>query len=191
MIPCPTIGNKTKPIIAGHCAVAPVESSLPLPRDSFSLLTVMALQMVEVQCNARPTAQVRGFTLIELLVVLVILGLLAGLVGPQVMRYLGESKTKTAGLQIEELGSALDLYRIDVGRYPTTEEGLRALVQRPQNAGNWNGPYLRKREVPQDPWGNPYRYRSPGEHGAFDLWSYGADGQPGGAGEARDVNSWD
>lgn len=151
----------------------------------------MVLQMVDVQRFARPMARVRGFTLIELLVVLVILGLLAGLVGPQVMRYLGESKTSTAGLQIEELGSALDLYRIDVGRYPSTEEGLRALVQRPQNAGNWNGPYLRKREVPQDPWGNPYRYRSPGEHGAFDLWSYGADGQPGGDGEARDVTSWD
>jgi len=132
----------------------------------------------------------RGFTLIELLVVLVILGLLAGLVGPQVMRYLGESKSRTAHLQIEELGSALDLYRIDVGAYPRTEHGLRALVQLPQGVRNWNGPYLRKREVPLDPWGNEYRYRSPGEHGMFDLWSYGSDGQPGGEGEAQDVTNW-
>jgi general secretion pathway protein G len=149
------------------------------------------IKMPDSQRTARLKPRVRGFTLIELLVVLVILGLLAGLVGPQVMRYLGESKTKTASLQIEELSSALDLYRIDVGSYPRTEEGLNALVQHPQNAGNWNGPYLRKREVPQDPWGNDYRYRSPGEHGAFDLWSYGADGQPGGDGEAQDVTSWD
>jgi general secretion pathway protein G len=136
-------------------------------------------------------ARRRGFTLIELLVVLVILGLLAGLVGPQVMRYLGESKTSTAELQIGDLGAALDLYRIDLGSYPTSQQGLSALVREPQGARNWNGPYLRRREVPLDPWGNEYQYRSPGEHGAFDLWTYGADGRPGGEGENRMVTNWD
>lgn len=133
----------------------------------------------------------RGFTLIELLVVLVILGLLAGLVGPQVMRYLGESKTRTAQVQIQELGSALDLYRLDVGSYPSSDQGLSALVRAPSGVDRWNGPYLRKREVPEDPWGNPYQYRFPGQHGAFDLWSYGADGRPGGDGESADVVSWE
>lgn len=132
----------------------------------------------------------RGFTLVELLVVLAILGLLASLVGPQVMNFLGSSKTQTAALQISDLGAALDLYRIEVGRYPSTAEGLRALVADPGNAPNWNGPYLRRAEVPKDPWGNEYNYRSPGQHGPFDIWSYGADGQPGGDGENREVNSW-
>lgn len=147
--------------------------------------------MLNPSITLSPRRPVRGFTLIELLVVLVILGLLAGLVGPQVMRYLGDSKTRAAHLQIEELSSALDLYRIDAGAYPRTEQGLSALVQQPPGVSNWNGPYLRKRAVPADPWGNPYNYRSPGEHGAFDIWSYGSDGQPGGDGEAQDVTSWD
>ncbi|AGA33583.1 General secretion pathway protein G [Thioalkalivibrio nitratireducens DSM 14787] len=141
--------------------------------------------------RAAAGTRVRGFTLIELLVVLVILGLLAGLVGPQVMRYLGESKTRAAQVQIQELSSALDLYRLDVGSYPTTEQGLSALVREPSGAQRWNGPYLRKREVPEDPWGNAYRYRFPGQHGAFDLWSYGADGREGGEGESADVVSWE
>ncbi|TVQ86572.1 MAG: type II secretion system protein GspG [Chromatiaceae bacterium] len=132
----------------------------------------------------------RGFTLVELLVVLAILGLLAGLVGPQVMNFLGSSKTKTAALQISDLGAALDLYRIEVGRYPSTAEGLQALVADPGNAPNWSGPYLRRAEVPKDPWGNDYNYRAPGQHGPFDIWSYGADGQPGGDGENQDVTSW-
>ena len=140
---------------------------------------------------SRSTAQRRnGFTLIELLVVLVILGLLAGLVGPQVMRYLGDSKTRTAELQIEDLSSALDLYRIDVGSYPDSNEGLEALVREPQGARNWNGPYLRRNSVPDDPWGNPYNYRHPGQHGAFDLWTYGADNRPGGQGENQEVTNW-
>lgn len=134
---------------------------------------------------------VRGFTLIELLVILVILALMAGLVGPQVMRYLGESKTKTAQVQIEELVSAMDLYRLDVGSYPSTAQGLQALVVQPAGVERWNGPYLRRREVPVDPWGNPYLYRAPGEHSTpFDIWSYGADGRPGGEGENADVVSW-
>ncbi len=131
-----------------------------------------------------------GFTLVELLVVLVILGLLAGLVGPNVMRWLGDSKTKTARLQIEELSQALDLYHLEVGRYPTTDEGLQALIKRPANATRWNGPYLRKSTIPQDPWGQSYQYRFPGQHGAFDLYSLGADNREGGDGENQDIVSW-
>jgi general secretion pathway protein G len=132
----------------------------------------------------------RGFTLVELLVVLVLLGLLAGLVGPQVMKHVGASKTKAAFLQIEELAAALDTYRLDMDAYPGEAEGLVALVQRPPAATRWNGPYLRKAVVPSDPWGRPYRYRHPGQHGAFDLWTLGADDAEGGAGEAADVVSW-
>jgi len=132
----------------------------------------------------------RGFTLIELLVVLVILGLLAGLVGPRVMKYLGSANTDTARVQLEQLGSALEMYRIDVGRYPSSSEGLRALVQAPSGGGRWNGPYLRKDVVPKDPWGNDYQYRYPGEHGDFDLYTHGADNAPGGDGENQDILSW-
>ncbi len=133
----------------------------------------------------------RGFTLVELLVVLAILGLLAGLVGPQVMKFLDSSKTKTAALQIEELAATLDLYRLELGRYPTTAEGLEALVRDPGNISGWNGPYLRRGQVPKDPWGNDYVYRAPGQHGPFDIISYGADGQEGGEGDNRDITSWD
>ena len=151
---------------------------------------LMSSQNLRRSLGTRGTG-IAGFTLIELLVVLVILGLLAGLVGPQVMRYLGESKTGAAQLQIEDLSAALDLYRIDVGSYPNSQQGLSALVREPQGVRNWNGPYLRRREVPLDPWGNPYHYRFPGEHGTFDLWTYGADGRPGGEGENRMVTNWD
>lgn len=132
----------------------------------------------------------RGFTLLELLVVLVILGLLASLVGPQVLKHLGTSKTKTAALQIEELSAALDLYRLEVGRYPTTNEGLDALIEKPSSAPNWNGPYLKKKVVRKDPWGFDYVYNYPGQHGEFDLYSLGADNKDGGDGENQDVNSW-
>ncbi|NCA71660.1 MAG: type II secretion system protein GspG [Sphingobacteriia bacterium] len=132
----------------------------------------------------------RGFTLVELLVVLAILGLLAGLVGPQVMGFLGSSKTKTTALQIENLSATLDMYRLELGRYPTTTEGLQALVERPPNLPNWNGPYLKKGDVPKDPWGFDYQYRSPGEHGPYDIWSLGADNREGGEGENADVTSW-
>jgi general secretion pathway protein G len=131
-----------------------------------------------------------GFTLVELLVVLAILGLLAGLVGPQVMKFLGTSKTKTAALQIENLTSTLDLYRLEVGRYPTNEEGLEALVSRPSDVPNWNGPYLKNGQVPKDPWGFEYQYRYPGEHGGVDIWSLGADNREGGEGENTDIVSW-
>ena len=136
-------------------------------------------------------AKARGFTLIELLVVLVILGLLAGLVGPQVMKYLGDSKTKTAKLQIEDMSAALDLYRLEVGRYPNNQEGLEALVSAPSGATNWNGPYLRKKVLPKDPWGYDYQYKYPGENSEFDLFSLGADNSQGGDGEASDVVSWE
>ena len=132
----------------------------------------------------------RGFTLVELLVVLAILGLLVGLVGPQVMKTLGTSKTKTARIQVESLAGSLDMYRLDVGRYPSTEEGLQALVEKPGDAGNCNGPYLKKADSALDPWGQPYGYTSPGEHGSFDLFTLGRDGNNGGDGEDQDVTSW-
>lgn len=139
------------------------------------------------------TRSFRGFTLIELLVVLLILGLIAGLAGPQVMNYLGESKAKAAKLQIEEFGSSLDLYKLDMGRYPDGQEGLQALVQAPvgQGAERWRGPYLRKKSVPKDPWGTDYQYAAPGRHGHYDIVSFGADGREGGEGDNKDVVSWD
>jgi len=133
----------------------------------------------------------RGFTLVELLVVLAILGLLAGLVGPQVMKFYGGSKTKTAALQIHDLGATLDLYRLEIGNYPSTDQGLEALVKAPGNVPDWNGPYLKKHDVPKDPWGNEYHYRSPGEKGPFEIWSLGADNREGGDGEDKDVTSWE
>ena len=133
----------------------------------------------------------RGFTLIELLVVLVILGLLMSVVGPRVMKYVGGAKTDTARMQIEELAGALDMYHLEVGRYPSQDVGLRALVEQPAGEKRWNGPYLRKSNVPNDPWGNDYVYRFPGQHGAFDLYSLGADGQAGGEGEDADIGSWE
>ena len=132
----------------------------------------------------------RGFTLLELLVVLVILGMLAALAGPRVMKYVSSAKTDTAQLQVEEFGAALDMYKLEVGRHPNTQEGLQALVEAPGGATNWNGPYLKKKTVPKDPWGADYIYASPGQHGAFDLSSLGADGREGGEGEDRDVVSW-
>jgi len=131
----------------------------------------------------------RGFTLLELLVVMVIIGLLAGLVAPRYFEQVGKSNTKIARAQIESLGKALDQYRLDVGAYPSTEEGLQALMAKPQDAPHWSGPYLQK-NAPPDPWDRPYQYRSPGEHGDYDLYTYGKDGQPGGAGENSDVTSW-
>jgi general secretion pathway protein G len=131
----------------------------------------------------------RGFTLLELLVVLVIIGLLAGYVAPRYFSQVGRSEVKVTQAQINAFEKALDTYRLDVGRYPTTEQGLAVLVNRPQNEPKWNGPYLQK-AVPLDPWGKAYQYKSPGEHGEFDLWSFGKDGQPGGTGEAADITSW-
>lgn len=132
----------------------------------------------------------RGFTLVELLVVIIVLGLLVGLVGPRLFGRVGQSKTAAARAQIELLGAALDQYRLDVGGYPSTSEGLDALV-RSTNNPKWNGPYLKK-GVPKDSWGSEYKYRCcPGQHGEYDLWSEGADGAPGGEGENADVTSWE
>jgi general secretion pathway protein G len=128
-----------------------------------------------------------GFTLIELLVVLVILGLLAAFVAPQVLNYLGRAKTDAASVQVQNIASILDLYRLDTGRYP---ERLEDLVEQPPDAPNWNGPYIQRRDGLIDPWGRPYEYRFPGQHGAYDLFTLGADGTPGGEGENRDVTSW-
>ncbi len=132
----------------------------------------------------------RGFTLIELLVVLLILGLLAGLVGPRVLKYLGGAKTDTAQLQIAEFGAGLDLFHLEVGRFPTTEEGLQALSEQPNGVNNWNGPYLKKMDIPADPWGNSYHYRAPSENRDYDLFSLGRDNTDGGDGEDMDIVSW-
>lgn len=132
-----------------------------------------------------------GFTLIELLVVLVILGLIASVIGPRVVGYLAGAKSDTAKLQIEELGGALELYKLETGRYPSTEDGLQALVQAPAGVTGWRGPYLKKKIVPKDPWGNPYHYAAPGKHGVYDVYSYGADNRQGGEDEDKDVVSWE
>lgn len=131
----------------------------------------------------------RGFTLLELLVVMVIIGLLAGLVAPRYFNQLGKSNTKIAQAQIASLEQALDQYRLDVGTYPASELGLTALYEKPATVDRWQGPYLKK-PAPPDPWGRPYLYKSPGDHGEYDLYSLGSDGQPGGTGEAADVISW-
>ena len=138
----------------------------------------------------RRSRQEAGFTLMELLVVLAIIGLLAVLVAPRVIQYLGGAKVDTATVQIDRLAGVLDLYRLEVGSYPSQEEGLAVLFDRPVNAVNWNGPYIRNRKSLTDPWGNPYGYRYPGEHGEFDLYSLGADGREGGDGENQDITSW-
>ena len=129
----------------------------------------------------------RGFTLVEMLVVISIIALIMALVGPRVLNFLGESKVKAAKIQIASLESALDLYALDTGQYPSSSEGLDALMHRPGGVTSWSGPYLKGNEVPNDPWGRPYVYRSPGEHGPYDIVSYGPKGQEGGTAE---INSW-
>jgi general secretion pathway protein G len=131
-----------------------------------------------------------GFTLIELLVVLAILGMIVAFVTPQVLKYLGRAKTDAAHIQIENLAGALDLFRLDVGRYPTQTEGLEALVEHPSGLNSWNGPYLKQKSIPADPWARAYVYKIPGDHGNYDLYSLGADGAPGGTGENQDVTNW-
>ena len=131
-----------------------------------------------------------GFTLMELLVVLAILGLLMSLVGPQVLNQLGGAKTKTTAIQIKDLEQALEIYKLDVGRFPSTGEGLDALMSKPGSAAGWNGPYL-KAKVPLDPWKREYHYKYPGERAEMDIFSYGANGNPGGEGEDSDVGNWE
>jgi general secretion pathway protein G len=131
----------------------------------------------------------RGFTLVEILVVIIIIGLLAALVGPKLFGKVSVAKQKATKAQIELFGTALDALRLDVGRYPTTEEGMKALREKPSGMDGWKGPYLPK-EIPVDPWGRPYLYKCPGEHGDYDLISYGLDGTEGGEGENQDIVSW-
>ena len=131
-----------------------------------------------------------GFTLVELLVVLAILGLIAALATPQVVKYLGKAKTDAAKIEIKNLGAALDLFAIDVGRYPSDQEGLIALVAKPPGLERWNGPYLTAKAAPVDPWGRPYLYRFPGQHQQYDLYTLGADNAPGGSGDNQDVANW-
>jgi len=132
----------------------------------------------------------KGFTLIEILIVMIIIGLLASLVAPKLFNKLEFSKRKTAEAQIQMIETALDAFRLDVGRYPTTQEGLKVLWKNPGNIKNWNGPYLPK-PIKDDPWGHPYIYKCPGEHGPYDLYSLGADGKPGGTGDNADITSWE
>jgi general secretion pathway protein G len=131
-----------------------------------------------------------GFTLLELLVVLAILGLLATIVGPQVLRYLGSSKSQAARVQAKNVVAALNLYRLDNGRFPNERDGLGALIKAPSGSTLWNGPYLPDEKALNDPWGNPYHLRAPGQHGEVDVYSLGADNAPGGSGEDSDVGNW-
>jgi general secretion pathway protein G len=133
----------------------------------------------------------RGFTLVELLVVLIILGLVASIAGPNVMKYLGSSKAKTAKLQLKEIESSLELFFLDTGAYPSSTAGLNALIKNDDSIVGWNGPYFKMPLLPDDPWGNSYVYQIPGEHIAFDLSSLGADNQPGGEGDDKDITNWE
>src|SRR5689334_5778452 len=141
------------------------------------------------RAHAGRLARQRGFTLVEMLVVIAIIGMIMGLVGPRVLNYLSESKANTARIQIQSFSSALDLFYLDAGRYPTSSEGLAALVQPPPGLAGWAGPYLKGGNVPNDPWSHPYVYRSPGARAPYDIVSYGADGQEGGTGLAADITS--
>jgi general secretion pathway protein G len=133
----------------------------------------------------------RGMTLIEILVVLTLIAIVMGIVGGNYLQRGEQAKSKAAKIEIEQIGQTLDLYKLEVGRYPTTQEGLQALITAPAGVANWNGPYWKKGTLPKDPWGNDYKYVSPGQHGAYDIISLGADGKEGGEGPNKDINSWE
>ena len=136
------------------------------------------------------SSTVEGYTLLELLVVLAIIALLIGFVAPKMMGYLGRAKVDAAKVQLHNVSTAIELYRLDTGAYPTEAEGLRALLEKPGAVDHWNGPYLTRADGILDPWGQPFIYKQPGQHGDYDLMSYGADKQPGGEGDDADVTSW-
>ena len=136
-------------------------------------------------------AGIRGMTLIEILVVLTLIGIVMGIVGGNYLGQGEKAKAKAAKIEIEQISQTLDLFKLEVGRYPTTQEGLQALITAPTGVPNWNGPYWKKNTLPKDPWTNEYKYASPGQHGAYDLWSYGADGKEGGEGTNKDITSWE
>jgi general secretion pathway protein G len=136
-------------------------------------------------------AQGQGMTLIEILVVLTLIAVVMGIVGGNYLQRGEQAKAKAAKIEIDQIGQTLDLFKLEVGRYPTTQEGLQALISAPAGISNWNGPYWKKGTVPKDPWGNEYKYASPGQHGAYDITSLGADGKEGGEGANKDINSWE
>jgi general secretion pathway protein G len=138
-----------------------------------------------------PRTRVQGMTLIEILVVLVLIGVVMGIVGGNFIGQGESAKRKAAKIEIEQIGQTLDLYKLEVGRYPTSQEGLQALLTAPAGTSNWNGPYWKKATLPKDPWGNEYKYVSPGQHGAYDIVSLGADGKEGGEGANKDITSWE
>jgi general secretion pathway protein G len=134
---------------------------------------------------------IRGMTLIEILVVLTLIAVVMGIVGGNYLQRGEQAKAKAAKIEIEQIGQTLDLFKLEVGRYPTSQEGLQALIAAPAGVNNWNGPYWKKGTLPKDPWGNEYKYTSPGQHGAYDITSLGADGKEGGEGTNKDINSWE
>jgi general secretion pathway protein G len=148
-------------------------------------------RLVGRRSGSSSIAAIRGMTLIEILVVLTLIGIVMGIVGGNYLGQGEKAKAKAAKIEIEQIGQTLDLFRLEVGRYPTTQEGLQALITAPTGIPNWNGPYWKKNTLPKDPWTNEYKYASPGQHGAYDLWSYGADGKEGGEGVNKDITSWE
>ncbi len=148
-------------------------------------------RLVARRAASGSVAGIRGMTLIEILVVLTLIGIVMGIVGGNYLGQGEKAKQKAAKLEIEQFGQTLDLFKLEVGRYPTTQEGLQALITAPAGVSNWNGPYWKKNTLPKDPWTNEYKYASPGQHGAYDIWSYGADGKEGGEGVNKDITSWE
>jgi general secretion pathway protein G len=147
-------------------------------------------QMCRQERQRRRARSEDGYTLVELLVVLAILGLLIAIAAPRLIHHLSAARVQTAHIQIQQLGSILDIYKLDTGSYPSQQAGLQALVTAPAGITNWNGPYLKNKDSLTDPWGNPYQYKFPGSHGDYDLYSFGADGREGGDGENSDISNW-
>ncbi|MEO8740970.1 MAG: type II secretion system major pseudopilin GspG [Casimicrobiaceae bacterium] len=149
------------------------------------------MQSQSLQHRASPRRNSRGMTLIEILVVLVLIGVVMGIVGGNFIGQGENAKRKAAKIEIEQIGQTLDLFKLEIGRYPTSQEGLQALLTAPTGVNNWNGPYWKKATLPKDPWGNEYKYSAPGQHGAYDIISLGSDGKEGGDASAKDITSWE